>query len=82
VIETGDLKPVAKLLTGAVQSGLSERHARLRALKAPGDDVDRGREWVAAYVAYVHYVAGIHRAVVGQAAKPEAAEGHTEHHEP
>jgi len=77
-IETGELKPVAKLLTEGVHRGLSERFARLRALKAPADDVARGRQWVAAYVAYVHYVAGIHRAVVAQAAEPE---GHAEPHE-
>ncbi len=72
-VETGKLEPVSKLLGDDMKSGLSERFSRLRALQPPGDDVARGREWVEAYVAYVHYVEGVHEAAVGKAPKhPEA----------
>jgi hypothetical protein len=73
-IETGKPEPVAKLLGDVVKEGLAQRFARLHALAAPGDDVARGRAWVAAYVAYVHYVTGIHQAAEGHAA------GEPEHH--
>ena len=82
-IDTGKPEAVAKLLADAVKAGLHERFAHLRALKVPGDDVAKGRQWVAAYVAYVHYVAGLHQAAAGKAGETEASgEGHATHHEP
>lgn len=80
-IESGKIEPVTKLLTEATKAGLIERFASLRALQVPGDDVAKGREWVEAYVAYVHYVVGIHQAVAGRG--PEhaaAAETHADAH--
>jgi hypothetical protein len=65
-ITTGKLEPVSKLLSEDVKHGLSERFARLRALKAPGADVAKGRAWVEAYVDYIHYVAGLHQAAAGK----------------
>ncbi len=81
--ETGKLEPLTKVLTEGVKAGLSERFARLRALKAPGDDVAKGREWVEAYVAYVHYAVGVHQAAAGRAGEQEgsaeaSAGGHAE----
>jgi hypothetical protein len=70
-IDTGKLEPVAKLLADAVRTGLHERVAHLRAQKAPGDDVAKGRQWVAAYVAYVHYVVGAHQAAAGKTGEHE-----------
>lgn len=83
-IETGKLAPVGKLLGDRVQAGLSERFARLRALKPPGNDPAQGRAWVAAYVAYVHYVVGVYHAS-GHAAggEPlERTEAHDARHTP
>jgi hypothetical protein len=78
--ETGKLEPVSKLLEGSIKAGLTERFAHLRALKAPGDDAGKGRAWVAAYVAYVHYVAGIHQVAAGKPGEQVAtAEKHAEH---
>jgi hypothetical protein len=82
-IETGKVEPVTKLLTDAVKTGLSERFARLRALKPPGDDVSKGREWVEAYVAYVHYVEGVHQLSAGKAgehAEPRQAQAERHGH--
>lgn len=80
-IESGKVEPVTKLLTEGMKAGLTERFARLRALKVPGDDVAKGREWVEAYVSYVHYVVGVHQAVAGKGAgHEETAEAHTERH--
>ncbi len=75
-LETGRLEPVTDLLVERGKEGLAQRFARLRSLEAPGEDVAKGREWVEAYVAYIHYVVGIHQAATGQASEYErAAEG-------
>lgn len=80
-IETGKLEPVNKLLADALRAGLAERLTRLRALKVPGDDPAKGREWVEAYVAYVHYVVGVHQAASGDAGGAEhEAHGAAGHH--
>lgn len=55
-VESGKLAPVTKLVNTSVEAGLKDRFAKLRALKAPGDDVAAGREWVEAYVKFIHYV--------------------------
>ncbi len=72
-VDTGKPEPVARLLADAVKAGLHQRFAELRALKAPGDDVAKGRQWVAAYVTYLHYVLGIHQAVAGKTGEHEGA---------
>jgi len=66
-IETGSTEAVSKLLVEELKAGLAERFARLKAKKAPGDDVAAGREWVAAYVTFIHYVEGLHQAAKGGA---------------
>jgi hypothetical protein len=81
-IDTGKPEAVAKLLVDAVKAGLHERFAHLRALKAPGDDVAKGRQWVAAYVAYVHFVVGIHQAATGGTDEHNGSgEAHATRHE-
>lgn len=87
-IEKGSPAEVEKLLAAAVKEGLHERWARLRSAKRPGDDVAAGREWVAAYVPFVHWVEGVHRAAHGAGAhgavaesEPAPAGGHAHGHE-
>jgi len=74
---------VEKLLVDAVRHGLHQRFERVAARGQPGEDVAAGREWVAAYVPYVHWVEGVYQAASGAAgAHPEpAAEKHA-HGEP
>jgi hypothetical protein len=72
-IDTGKHEPVARLLGEAVRAGLHERFAPLRALPGPGDDIAKGRQWVAAYVAYVHYVVGVHQAAAGKTGEHEVS---------
>lgn len=59
-VETGSASEVEKLLVESVRHGLRERFERVKALSKPGDDVAKGRAWVAAYVPYVHWVEGVH----------------------
>lgn len=63
----GKLEPVAKLLTGAVHEGLHKKFEEVQARKNYAkDDVAAGREYVKAYVEFVHYVEGVHYAAAGE----------------
>ena len=56
-LEDGSIDRVLKVLSDAVRSGLHEHYHRAASRKdfAP-DDVKAGREYVEAYVPYIHYV--------------------------
>ncbi|HOU20818.1 MAG: hypothetical protein KBC66_06385 [Kiritimatiellae bacterium] len=52
-------------ITGHVGQAVREKFDRaLQARKHKDDSVEAGREYVAAYVAYVHFVEGVHAAVM------------------
>jgi hypothetical protein len=77
-IETGSTELLLKLLTDELRNGTASRFKELIAKKHfRPDDVDAGREYVKAYVEFIHYVERIHQA----SANPvhghfeEAAEG-------
>jgi len=74
---------VEKLLVETVRKGLHQRLERVTARSQPGENVAQGREWVEAYVPYVHWVEGVYQAAAGGAGvHPEpAAEKHA-HGEP
>jgi len=60
-LETGSVDAVVKLVTGDVGAGIRQRFARvLETRKRADDSVAAGREYVAAYVEYVHYVERLH----------------------
>ncbi len=82
-IATRSPEEVEKLLVEAVRHGLHHRFAKVAARAQPGEDVAAGREWVEAYVPYVHWVEGVYQAATGGAGvHPEpAAEKHA-HGEP
>lgn len=62
-IQDGKLEPVAKLLTDAAHNGLHKRFEEVSARKNfTKDDVAAGRDYVSAYVKYVHYVEGVYDA--------------------
>ena len=56
-LETGDPEALVRLITGKVEAGLRERFERARGRKsfAPAD-VAAGREYIEAYVPFLHYV--------------------------
>jgi len=69
-VEDGQLEPVARLLTGAVQDELHKRFEQLQARKHyPKGDVQAGRQYVQTYIEFVHYVEGVHRAASGEASE-------------
>ena len=74
-LETGELEPLAKLITDAMHSGLVEQYQRAMSLKAfPAGDVEAGREYVSAYVVFMHFAERLYQAAVG------APAGHFEGH--
>jgi hypothetical protein len=68
-LETRSTGALLQLVTGKIQEGL---HARFhRAVEKSGysrDDVEEGREYVKAYVEYIHYVEALYETARGPAA--------------
>jgi len=71
-INTGSAKQVLKLLNEAVHEGLHKRFVNVQELKEfDKTDVEAGREFVKAYVEFLHYVEPIY-----EIATKEAGHGH------
>ena len=75
-LKSGSADAVARLITNAVDDGVREQFEAARAHRrfAP-DDVAGGREYVAAYVRYVHYVEGLYDAARKAAAQHQEEAG-------
>ncbi len=75
-LRSGDPAPLVKLLTDETRAGLLKTYeAALHAKKYPASDVNAGREFVHAYVEFVHFVERAH-AAVASAAESHAQEEH------
>jgi hypothetical protein len=75
-LEDGAIEPVIKLLTDAVRDGVRRHfHAAYHHRKFDVNDVRAGREYVEAYVPYVHYVEGLWDAATGTVGH-HASHGH------
>lgn len=81
-LATGRIEPLVELITHESHTGLVARFEQARKAKAAaGNDVAAGREYVHAYVEFIHYAERAHeaatRAASGHAAaEPHAGEGH------
>lgn len=65
-IETGAVEPLLNLITSESTNGIRERFQKATAAKKfSAEDVNAGREYVKAYVEFVHYVEGLHESVQG-----------------
>jgi Family of unknown function (DUF6448) len=63
-IDSGTIDPVAKLLTDAMQEKLREHfHEALTAKGFKPSDVASGREYVKAYVEFIHYVERLYESI-------------------
>jgi hypothetical protein len=70
-LETGDIEPVVKLLSERMEHGVREHFKEaLAKRKFDKNNVEAGREFVRAYVEYIHCVEGFHQAA------SSAAHGH------
>jgi hypothetical protein len=74
-LEQGNVDELARAIASHAESGVRERfrHA-LEAKRHAGENVAAGREYVEAYVGYVHYVEGV---VAAAHAEPHHREGGT-----
>ena len=88
-LANGSADDMIQKITGHVAGAIREKFEKaLEAQKHKDDSVAAGREYVEAYVTYMHFVEGIHAAVMsagghahaGAAAEPAAA-GHKVHAE-
>jgi len=83
-LETGEIDSVVVMLTNEVVTGIQVRfHKALEKKKTASESVKAGREFVAAYVEFVHYVerlhldattSAVHHEPAGEAAKEVAHE--------
>ncbi len=74
-IETGSIEPVVKLLDDTIHQGINERFKEVLEKKTYNkNDVEAGREYVKAYVTFLHYVEPVYEAAKGQSAEHHKAE--------
>jgi len=60
-IEMGSVDPLAKMLSTKVEEGLRQRFARAAETRMrASESVEKGREYVTAYVEFVHYAERLH----------------------
>ncbi len=65
-LESGSADKVVNLVTDDVATGIRRRFAEAHEKRHHADEsVEAGREYVAAYVEYVHYVEGLHTTAQG-----------------
>lgn len=75
-LQTGDVDELAESLAAAVADGVKRRFARaIEAKKSAEQSVEAGREYVEAYVEFLHYVERLHADIAG------GAHGHGPDHE-
>lgn len=83
-VATGSDREIADFISDEAAKGVHERFEDLRRKRRfdPGD-IGAGREYVASYVAFIHFVEGLHRATSSKAQGhyPDAPEGAQEDHE-
>ena len=72
-IATGNVEPLAKLLADELRTGLTKAHALAsKAQNYRTADVEAGRDFVRAYVEFIHYVERLYESATQPAA------GHSE----
>jgi len=70
-LEMGSVDPLAKMLSTKVDEGLRQRFARAAEARThASESVEKGRESVAAYVAFMHYAERLHADASADAAHP------------
>ncbi|MDA3793145.1 MAG: DUF6448 family protein [Elusimicrobia bacterium] len=85
-IAEGSVEELAGKIAGHISSAITERFERLmEAKKHMNESVGAGREYVEAYVQFMHFTEAVHKIAMGEAAhhneseKPESKEGAHKH---
>jgi len=77
-LESKSVDDLIKEVTDVVSTGIRERFNHVMEAKKHADEsVEAGRQYVKAYVEFVHYVEGLHLAAVGPARHTEAGQPQT-----
>lgn len=77
-VETGSAKQIVELLNNAVYSGLHQRFVKVQKLKNyDKNDVEAGRDFVKAYVEFLHYVEPIYEIAVSEGGHGNENEAHS-----
>lgn len=72
-LETGSAEAVVKLVTEGARRGIEQRFREaLASRRFDPNDTGAGREYVHAYVDFVHYVEALYQAAAGGAGEPHA----------
>lgn len=78
-LDTGKIDELVKTTTAEIAENIRHRFERVMAAKKEAEkSVAAGREYVEAYVSYVHYVEGLHAVGKGAAHAHEASAAHHE----
>lgn len=81
-LDAGKAEEVVKLVSEKVAEGIRKRFQKaLEAKKQTDSSVEAGREFVEAYVTFVHYVERLYQDAAGHAAEHGEAEEHAVHGE-
>ena len=81
-LDSGDVEPLVRLLTGAVEKGVRERFAEARAARShSASSVEAGRRYVGEYVPFLHYVERLYQSATSAAPGHEADSGTAFEHE-
>lgn len=68
-LRTANIAPLISLLTERMRSGITEKYERALAARSfKPQDLGAGREYIRAYVMYVHFVEGVYNAATTAAA--------------
>ena len=69
-LEVGSADALVKQVTAEVASGIRQRFAHVQEASKDAElGVEAGRQYVAAYVEFIHYVENVHHAVTGTASE-------------
>jgi hypothetical protein len=80
-VEKGSAADLLKLLSGALHAGLHQRFEKvMKTRDFQPADVAAGRDFVAAYVDFLHYVEDLHRAAASDGAHHQGAQAGAAHH--
>jgi len=79
-LEAGSVDTLTTEMSQHLTSGVKERFDRvLDKKKHMNDSVDAGREYVEAYVEYLHYVEGVHKTIAGKGGHHHEESKETDH---
>jgi len=79
-LEAGSVDNLTTEMSQHLTSGVKERFNRvLDKKKHMNDSVEAGREYVEAYVEYLHYVEGVHKTIAGKGGHHHEESEETEH---